>query len=55
MDVECHDGATVFAPFSGRLSGPVRPFNNGNAIDNGIQITGVGKQPYPTFQVLAHK
>ncbi|XP_006017250.1 myeloid protein 1-like [Alligator sinensis] len=40
VDVECRDGATVFAPFSGRLSGPVRPFNNGNAIDDGVQING---------------
>ncbi|XP_019361792.1 PREDICTED: myeloid protein 1-like [Gavialis gangeticus] len=42
VDVICHDGFTVYAPFSGQLSGPIRPFSNGNAIDNGIQIEGGG-------------
>ncbi|XP_019390670.1 PREDICTED: myeloid protein 1-like [Crocodylus porosus] len=42
VDVKCHDGATVFAPFSGQLSGPIRPFHNGNAIDDGIKIEGGG-------------
>lgn len=38
MDVICADGATVYAPFSGELSGPVKFFHNGNAIDDGVQI-----------------
>ncbi|XP_068004429.1 myeloid protein 1-like [Melanerpes formicivorus] len=42
VDVICADGATVYAPFSGELSGPVKFFHNGNAIDDGVQITGQG-------------
>ncbi|NXN18313.1 MIM1 protein, partial [Indicator maculatus] len=42
VDVICADGATVFAPFSGELSGPVKFFHNGNAIDDGVQIRGQG-------------
>ncbi|NXP86819.1 MIM1 protein, partial [Passerina amoena] len=40
VDVICADGATVYAPFSGQLSGPVKFFHNGNAIDDGVQIRG---------------
>ncbi|NXG18985.1 MIM1 protein, partial [Grallaria varia] len=40
VDVICRDGATVYAPFSGQLSGPIRFFHNGNAIDDGVQIRG---------------
>ncbi|NXJ13140.1 MIM1 protein, partial [Odontophorus gujanensis] len=39
VDVICSDGATVYAPFSGQLSGPIRFFHNGNAIDDGVQIS----------------
>ncbi|NXL88277.1 MIM1 protein, partial [Alectura lathami] len=42
VDVICSDGATVYAPFSGELSGPIRFFHNGNAIDDGVQIRGSG-------------
>ncbi|XP_010171572.1 myeloid protein 1 [Antrostomus carolinensis] len=42
VDVICADGATVYAPFSGQLSGPVKFFHNGNAIDDGVQIRGSG-------------
>ncbi|NWI90654.1 MIM1 protein, partial [Pitta sordida] len=42
VDVICRDGATVYAPFSGQLSGPIRFFHNGNAIDDGVQIQGSG-------------
>ncbi|OXB73463.1 UNVERIFIED_CONTAM: hypothetical protein H355_015567 [Colinus virginianus] len=44
VDVICSDGATVYAPFSGQLSGPIRFFHNGNAIDDGVQISGSGKR-----------
>lgn len=44
VDVICADGATVYAPFSGELSGPVKIFHNGNAIDDGVQIRGAGKE-----------
>ncbi|NXF93734.1 MIM1 protein, partial [Eubucco bourcierii] len=43
VDVICADGASVYAPFSGQLSGPIRFFHNGNAIDDGVQISGEGK------------
>lgn len=42
VDVICADGATVYAPFSGELSGPIKFFHNGNAIDDGVQIRGSG-------------
>ncbi|NWH71443.1 MIM1 protein, partial [Piaya cayana] len=42
VDVICADGATVYAPFSGQLSGPIKFFHNGNAIDDGVQIAGEG-------------
>ncbi|NXK25450.1 MIM1 protein, partial [Arenaria interpres] len=42
VDVICSDGATVYAPFSGELSGPIKFFHNGNAIDDGVQIRGSG-------------
>ncbi|NWX87834.1 MIM1 protein, partial [Nothoprocta pentlandii] len=42
VDVICADGATVYAPFAGQLSGPIKFFHNGNAIDDGIQIKGPG-------------
>ncbi|KAK4814800.1 hypothetical protein QYF61_027245 [Mycteria americana] len=45
VDVICADGATVYAPFSGQLSGPIRFFHNGNAIDDGVQIRGSGNNP----------
>ncbi|NXX14143.1 MIM1 protein, partial [Podargus strigoides] len=44
VDVICADGATVYAPFSGQLSGPIRFFHNGNAIDDGVQISGSGNR-----------
>jgi len=43
VDVICSDGATVYAPFSGQLSGPIKIFHNGNAINDGVQIRGSGK------------
>lgn len=43
VDVICADGSDVFAPFSGELSGPIRFFHSGNAIDDGVQIRGEGK------------
>lgn len=46
VDVICSDGATVYAPFDGQLSGPIKFFHNGNAIDDGVQIQGSGKQPF---------
>ncbi|NXS93703.1 MIM1 protein, partial [Jacana jacana] len=55
VDVICTDGATVYAPFSGQLSGPIRFFHNGNAIDDGVQIKGSGNRffltslPLPSF------
>uniref|UniRef100_A0A7M4EWF0 Myeloid protein 1-like n=1 Tax=Crocodylus porosus TaxID=8502 RepID=A0A7M4EWF0_CROPO len=48
VDVICSDGSQVLAPFDGgQLSGPIRPFHNGNAIDDGIKIEG-GAQCLPT-------
>uniref|UniRef100_UPI00398F6C93 leukocyte cell-derived chemotaxin-2-like n=1 Tax=Pristiophorus japonicus TaxID=55135 RepID=UPI00398F6C93 len=40
VDVICEDGATVYAPFSGKLVKRANPYGNGNAIDNGVQLEG---------------
>nr|XP_015205248.1 PREDICTED: leukocyte cell-derived chemotaxin-2 [Lepisosteus oculatus] len=42
LDITCADGATVYAPFDIRLNAHVRPYGNGNKIDDGIQFTGQG-------------
>ncbi|XP_068004418.1 leukocyte cell-derived chemotaxin-2-like [Melanerpes formicivorus] len=42
VDVVCQDGAEVFAPFSGRVVKQAKPYGNGNAIDNGVQLAGAG-------------
>ncbi|OPJ88171.1 leukocyte cell-derived chemotaxin-2 [Patagioenas fasciata] len=42
VDVVCEDGAVVFAPFTGTIERQVRPYGNGNAIDNGVQLSGSG-------------
>ncbi|NXG92767.1 LECT2 protein, partial [Stercorarius parasiticus] len=42
VDVVCEDGSVVYAPFTGRITRQVRPYGNGNAIDNGVQLSGSG-------------
>ncbi|XP_025974050.2 leukocyte cell-derived chemotaxin-2 [Dromaius novaehollandiae] len=42
VDVVCEDGATVYAPFTGKINRQVRPYGNGNAIDDGVQLSGSG-------------
>ncbi|NXT96265.1 LECT2 protein, partial [Anhinga rufa] len=42
VDVVCADGSVVYAPFAGRIDKQVRPYGNGNAIDNGVQLSGPG-------------
>ncbi|NXP70397.1 MIM1 protein, partial [Ramphastos sulfuratus] len=54
VDVICADGANVYAPFSGQLSGPIRFFHNGNAIDDGVQISGEGKWWFCVKLVCIH-
>lgn len=44
MDVVCTDGSAVYAPFSGKIDKQAKPYGNGNAIDNGIQMSGEGSQ-----------
>ncbi|NXN21819.1 LECT2 protein, partial [Nycticryphes semicollaris] len=41
VDVVCEDGAVVYAPFTGKIS-QARPYGNGNAIDNGVKLSGSG-------------
>ncbi|XP_014383337.1 leukocyte cell-derived chemotaxin-2-like [Alligator sinensis] len=42
VDVLCQDGSTVRAPFSGRIDRRANPYGNGNAVDNGVQLSGSG-------------
>ncbi|XP_036403579.1 myeloid protein 1-like [Megalops cyprinoides] len=42
LDIVCSDGALVYAPFSGTIVRRSRPYGNGNAIDDGIQIQSGG-------------
>ncbi|NXS93702.1 LECT2 protein, partial [Jacana jacana] len=42
VDVLCEDGAVVYAPFTGNIVSRARPYGNGNAIDNGVQLSGSG-------------
>ncbi|NXY73960.1 LECT2 protein, partial [Glareola pratincola] len=42
VDVVCEDGSVVYAPFAGTITRQVRPYGNGNAIDNGVQLSGSG-------------
>ncbi|XP_037364243.1 leukocyte cell-derived chemotaxin-2 [Talpa occidentalis] len=42
VDVLCSDGATVYAPFTGRIVGQEKPYTNKNAINNGVRISGGG-------------
>ncbi|NXN90829.1 LECT2 protein, partial [Rhinopomastus cyanomelas] len=42
VDVVCDDGAVVYAPFTGKIKKQVRPFGNGNAIDDGLLLSGSG-------------
>ncbi|KAG8506582.1 Leukocyte cell-derived chemotaxin-2, partial [Galemys pyrenaicus] len=43
VDVLCSDGATVYAPFTGRIVGQEKPYKTKNAINNGVRIAGGGK------------
>ncbi|XP_075297738.1 leukocyte cell-derived chemotaxin-2-like [Opisthocomus hoazin] len=42
VDVVCQDGSVVYAPFTGKIDKQARPYGNGNAIDNGLQLSGSG-------------
>ncbi|XP_054245327.1 leukocyte cell-derived chemotaxin-2-like [Indicator indicator] len=42
VDVVCEDGTVVLAPFTGRLLRQAKPYGNGNAIDDGVQLAGSG-------------
>uniref|UniRef100_A0A8B9PKF2 Leukocyte cell derived chemotaxin 2 n=1 Tax=Apteryx owenii TaxID=8824 RepID=A0A8B9PKF2_APTOW len=42
VDVVCKDGAAVYAPFTGKIDRQARPYGNGNAIDDGVQLSGSG-------------
>ncbi|NXS63371.1 LECT2 protein, partial [Brachypteracias leptosomus] len=42
VDVVCEDGSEVYAPFTGRIDSQARPHGNGNAIDNGVQLSAAG-------------
>lgn len=42
VDVVCEDGSVVYAPFTGKIDRQARPYGNGNAIDNGVQLSGSG-------------
>lgn len=44
VDVVCTDGSAVYAPFAGKIDKQAKPYGNGNAIDNGIQLSGAGSQ-----------
>ncbi|KAF5880208.1 leukocyte cell-derived chemotaxin-2-like, partial [Clarias magur] len=40
LDIECSDGATVYAPFDVTLKGKSVPYKHNNAINDGIQLSG---------------
>nr|XP_021336918.1 leukocyte cell-derived chemotaxin-2 isoform X2 [Danio rerio] len=42
LDILCGDGATVYAPFDVKINRRARPYGNGNAIDDGINVSGRG-------------
>ncbi|KAK7137929.1 hypothetical protein R3I94_013541 [Phoxinus phoxinus] len=42
LDILCADGATVYAPFDVKLNGKAVPYNNNNAINDGINLSGEG-------------
>ncbi|XP_044517886.1 leukocyte cell-derived chemotaxin-2 [Gracilinanus agilis] len=42
VDIECTDGSTVYAPFTGTIIRQVKPYSKKNEINNGVQITGGG-------------
>ncbi|XP_072485975.1 leukocyte cell-derived chemotaxin-2-like [Notamacropus eugenii] len=42
VDVECTDGSTVYAPFTGKIVRQVKPYSKNNAINNGIMLSGGG-------------
>ncbi|KAM9373199.1 leukocyte cell-derived chemotaxin-2-like [Phaethornis superciliosus] len=42
VDVVCTDGSEVYAPFTGNIDKQAKPYGNGNAIDDGIQLSGSG-------------
>ncbi|XP_020847059.1 leukocyte cell-derived chemotaxin-2 [Phascolarctos cinereus] len=42
VDVECKDGSTVYAPFTGTIIRQVKPYRKNNAINNGVLISGGG-------------
>ncbi|XP_043845414.1 leukocyte cell-derived chemotaxin-2-like [Dromiciops gliroides] len=42
VDVQCTDGATVYAPFTGNILKEAKPYRKNNAINDGIQISGGG-------------
>ncbi|KAF6280885.1 leukocyte cell derived chemotaxin 2 [Rhinolophus ferrumequinum] len=44
VDVLCSDGSTVYAPFTGMITGQEKPYKNKNAINNGVRISGRGKR-----------
>uniref|UniRef100_A0A8C8SFR6 Leukocyte cell-derived chemotaxin-2 n=1 Tax=Pelusios castaneus TaxID=367368 RepID=A0A8C8SFR6_9SAUR len=42
VDVNCRDGSTVYAPFTGVIGGRVNPYKKNNAINNGLLLRGSG-------------
>ncbi|XP_009700304.1 PREDICTED: leukocyte cell-derived chemotaxin-2-like [Cariama cristata] len=42
VDVLCEDGSVVYAPFLAKIDRQTKPYGNGNAIDNGVQLSGSG-------------
>lgn len=44
VDILCSAGSTVYAPFTGMIVGQEKPYQNKNAINNGVRISGRGKR-----------
>ncbi|XP_026869978.2 leukocyte cell-derived chemotaxin 2 like [Electrophorus electricus] len=42
LDIICSDGATVYAPFDVKLTGKAVPYKKGNAINDGVSLSGGG-------------
>ncbi|XP_009463154.1 PREDICTED: leukocyte cell-derived chemotaxin-2-like [Nipponia nippon] len=42
VDVVCEDGSVAHAPFTGKIDKQARPYRDGNAIDNRVQLSGSG-------------
>uniref|UniRef100_A0A2I2YY87 Leukocyte cell derived chemotaxin 2 n=1 Tax=Gorilla gorilla gorilla TaxID=9595 RepID=A0A2I2YY87_GORGO len=40
VDILCSAGSTVYAPFTGMIVGQEKPYQNKNAINNGVRISG---------------